>query len=320
MTNIELLTVQLRLEGVRQAISRARFTFVVSVVASVAIFVTTWNAYVSQDREFALQTHWSHDRQFTPPMQQKRLEEDTSDLRSPALAGATQVTDYAQQQLVSEWVKNQVISVGLLGIRVSVGDLPELGSLTIFIMAVWLFYSVNREKRAIGTLLDHAGKFDSWDERYMVYEGIVNHLIFIDFKQDNRSYSDLAGQAEEDIRQPTTVSRLVKLLFILPPLSVLFAIVMDVLTLRYFDAPFRPSHLPLWNILEWSDLLQVAALDGVAIILLVVTTWLWARIIRYTEEMGQRLNMFRLRLLRDWEQMNNPPEPRKASAILTLIC
>jgi len=320
MSNIELLTIQLRLEGVRQAIARARFTFVVSIVASVAIFITTWNAYVSQDREFAMQPHWSHDNQFTPEMQKKRLEEDAADQRNIKPGEVTQVTDYAQQQLVSEWVKNQVISVGLLGIRVSVGDLPELGSLTIFIMAVWLFYSVNREKRAVGTLLHHAEKFDSWDERYMVFQGIINHLIFIDFKQDNRSYSDSAALAEEDIRQPTTVSFLVKLLFLIPPLSVFFTIVMDVLTLRYFHAPFRPSQLPLWSILDVSDLRQIAMLDGSAFILLGVTAWLWAKIVRYTEATGRSLDIFRLRLLHDWEQINKPAEPGKDLAILTFLC
>lgn len=315
MSNIELLTIQLRLEGVRQAIARARFTFVVSIVASVAIFITTWNAYVSQDRGFATQPHWSHDYQFTPAMQQKRLE-DRSDERLTA-DNITQVTDYAQQQLVSEWVKNQVISVGLLGIRVSVGDLPELGSLTIFIMAVWLFYSVNREKQAIGTLLHHAEKLNAWDERYMVFQGIINHLIFIDFKREDRHYGELAAGADDEIRQPTTVSFLVKLLFLLPPLSVLFTIVMDVLTLRYFSAPFRPSHLPLWQILDRNDLLQIILLDGGSMTLLVLTAYLWAKIIWYTEAVGKRLDKFRLRLLYDWEQLNKPVELPKDFIILT---
>src|SRR5436853_2620241 len=101
MKKIELETIKLRFDGVRQAIGRSRFTFLVSIIASVAILVTVWNARMSPDAGYARQPYWSYDRRFTP---------DAKPVGGRQLAPEkmTEVTDQVQQQVVSEWVKNQI--------------------------------------------------------------------------------------------------------------------------------------------------------------------------------------------------------------------
>lgn len=304
MNSIELLTIQLRLDGIRQAITRVRFTFLVSTIASIAIIITTWNAYVSQDKYFAMQPHWSHDLQFTAELQKKRLE-DTSDGVTVKPEDLTKVTDYAQQQLVSEWVKNQTISVGLLGIRVSVGDLPELGSLTMLIISIWLYFSVSRENRAIGGILKHAAKLEEWDERYLVYQGIINHSIFLDFGRGHEPVTDYKAVEKHDVVNPPIIRRTIKSLFFLPVISVLFVLVMDLLTFIYLSAPFRPSQLPLWHILDSSFLKEIAIFDGLAILLLVLTTVMCIKSLRFTKASGEILNKFRSSLCKDWELLKN---------------
>ena len=44
MKDIELETIKLRLDGVKLAIARCRFAFLVAMIASIAIIATVWNA------------------------------------------------------------------------------------------------------------------------------------------------------------------------------------------------------------------------------------------------------------------------------------
>src|SRR5687768_9385260 len=97
LSPIELETIKIRLEGVRLAIGRCRFAFFVSMIASVAILVTVWNAYMSPDSDFARQPYWSHDRQFTPELQKQRLE-SLSTTRQLSPEKMTEVTDQVQQE------------------------------------------------------------------------------------------------------------------------------------------------------------------------------------------------------------------------------
>jgi len=311
MDTIELETIKLRLEGIRQAITRSRFTFLVSTIASVAIFVTAWNAYLSWDNEFAMQTHWSADKLFTGDERTERLKViarelkiDPNSLKEIGIKPEdisqkidskelTQVTDYAQQQLVSEWVKNHIITVGLLGIRVSVNDLPVLGSMSLFIISIWFYYSVRRENRAIGTLFRDSCRLKDWQVRYMVYQGIVHHLVLIDFASGHRPIYDYTEEESENIKDRPFISSALRILFYLPVISILFVISMDMLTLLYFAAPFRPSHKPLWHILDMWDWIKVGAMESVALMFMVSTGFLCRRIREFIDATETLLKSYR---------------------------
>lgn len=297
MNDIELETIKLRLEGIRQSITRVRTTFLICIIASVAVFVTAWNAYLSWDKGFAMQPHWSEDKQFQDGERIERLKElirkgqinedplkaagvnaDDLDKNKVSPAKLTEVTDYAQQQLVAEWVKNQIITVGLLGIRVSVNDLPVIGSLSLVIISVWFFYSARRENRAIGTLLRDAHTLKDWHVRYMVYQGIVHNLVLIDLGRGVKPISDYKKEESEEIRHLPVVSGALKILFYLPVLAIFFVLLMDILTLFYLPAPLRPSHKSLGGIIPAAVWLKVGAMEGIAFLLLLLTAFLCRKV------------------------------------------
>src|SRR5713226_1567223 len=99
MKDIELETIKLRLEGIRLAIGRCRFAFLVTMIASIAIIATVWNAYMSSHSGFARQPYWSQDKQFTPEMQKSRLD-SLSEARKLQLSPEkmTDVTDQVQRE------------------------------------------------------------------------------------------------------------------------------------------------------------------------------------------------------------------------------
>ncbi len=314
MDNIQLETIKLRLEGISQSITRARTTFLISIITSVAIFVTAWNAYLSWDKDFVMQPYWSEDKQFTEEERSGRLKElldrnrivnelnetnANSNLPKPVKVDPhdlTAVTDYAQQQLVAEWVKNRIITVSLLGIRISVDDLPVIGSLSLVIISIWFFYSARRENRAIGTLLRDAYTLEDWHIRYMVYQGIVHHLVLIDLGRGAKPISNYEEEESDDIKHLPIVSGALTVLFYLPVLAILFVLISDILTLFYFAAPFRPSHKSLAGIIPTSMWIKVIVMESIAFALLLLTGFLCQRIRGFIEATETLLKTYRLGL------------------------
>lgn len=308
MNDTELKTIQLRLEAIRHAITRSRFTLVISLIASIAVFVTTWNSYYSPDKGFVMQDYWSQDGAFPPGAQQARKEGIAKESITPP-DDLTEVTDYAQQRLVSEWVTNQVISIGLLGIRISVSDLSIIGSAGLFIITVWLFLSIRRENRAIGTLLKHAYRIKDWDVQYMVYQGIVHYLVLIDFGRGDKPIDSFEEEQSKEIYHLPFLRSVVKCLFFLAPLSILFIIWTDYASLFRAAAPFRPSHSHLSNIIEWSEIKWLMWRDVFAFFLFLATAWISFKTIKFVTATGEVVNKFRVMLLETWPQSkeNQPP-------------
>lgn len=308
MENTELLTIQLRLEGIRQAITRARYTFLASIVASIAILITAWNAYLSDINHLATQHYWSQDSRFTKDIQEQRRQAIVAAtiIGENDIKTATPVTDYVQQQIVAEWVKNQVISVSLLGIRVSAGDLATIGSLSLFIISVWLFSSMRRENRAIGTLLIYADKIQDWNLRYMIYQGIAHHLVLVDFKHGDNPISDFERSGKEEISHVPFIRGIVQLLFLLPSIAILFVITMDIWTLFREISPFRPSNVRVWDALTPSDTKWLVGGVIFALILFALTTLYCIKILKFANATGNVLDKFRQKLLCEWKPPGQP--------------
>jgi hypothetical protein len=306
MKKTELLTIQLRLEGIRHAITRARFTLLVSMIASIAIFVTAWNAYLSDVSHLATQHYWSQDQNFTKDAQKVRRKEiaEATMVKENKIITTTPVTDYVQQQIVSEWIKNHTISIGLFGIRVSGGDLSILGSLSLFIISVWLFSSIRRENRAIGTLIMYADKFQDWNLKYMVYQGIAHHLVMIDFRHGDKPISDFEDSDGGEIYHVPFIRGMAKLLFLLPAIAVLFVITMDTWTLFRGVSPFRPSDVSLWRNLDLSDKFWLGGNVGFALFLFVMIALNCLKTLRFTTATSTFLDIYRQKLIMDWETLN----------------
>src|ERR1051325_375698 len=161
---INLKTVELRLTSVREALQRSRFVFLVMTIASSAILFTLWNDRFSRDKDLA----------FNSPSYSDSV--IASDRPEP-------IHVFGRQQLVTEWYKNRIIQIGLLGIRLSVSDLSLIGSFTLVVITIWFYYSQRRENQALVTLLRdvHGGYIgkNGLAIREMVYQGIKHSLVFI---------------------------------------------------------------------------------------------------------------------------------------------
>src|SRR6266404_5347203 len=104
----EMAVIKVRLKGSIEAVKRARLAFLASTVASLAVFITEWNAYLSWYRRF--------------PLKEKLPDNE--------------VTREAFKYVLQEFVESRVITISLLGIRVGVSDMAVLGSLTLLVFSI----------------------------------------------------------------------------------------------------------------------------------------------------------------------------------------
>ncbi|HEX8734793.1 MAG TPA: hypothetical protein VF721_05675 [Pyrinomonadaceae bacterium] len=212
---VELKTIEVRLNSVKDATHRSRFIFLMMTVVSSSILLALWNITFS----------WAKDRAFSPRVLESNVninlnEEDNEfkriftilkdNLRTNNLVSEEELNKLAekeitkekvneylknekirvisnQEQAISEWIKNRTVSIGLLGIRIDATDFGVVGSFSLTIITVWFFFSIRRENRAIVTLLRDVHEDWKKDELNlgvckMVYYGIVNNLVFIDLR------------------------------------------------------------------------------------------------------------------------------------------
>jgi hypothetical protein len=220
--DVKAATLQLRLEAVRESVNRARSAFIVATVASLLILMPAWNAYLSWYRAFAMR------------------------IDSYAPSGAS-VVDEAQKQVVAEWVKNQTITTGILGIRFGISDAAVVGAVGLYVVSIWLYFSLRRANRTIGYLLQDVMN-EPYEIQQMIFHGIAARLVFSDI-----------GRGDQPVRhldQPPVaknllfVRRAVKGLFFLPAATIFIIIALDILSIFCLDAPFRPGHKPLYFLIQ----------------------------------------------------------------------
>lgn len=264
---IKRFTIQLRLEAVKDANKRARLAFLASIIASLGILITVWNAYGSWNR-------------FIPFLKDGTF-------------ASSEVTRWAQKELLSEWVKNHTISVGILGIRVSIFDAALLGSVSIFIISIWFFYSLRRANRTIGSLLRDT-KNEPQDFVNMIYHGVINNLIFAETGHGDMPIDNL--EVIESSPQGTPFVRLAyQALFFLPGLSILSIVVGDMLSLLVLAAPFRQGTPVLLHHILYapaSDWAKLIIMELIAVFLTVETFRLCWKCLQFEKATGKLLKQF----------------------------
>src|SRR5438270_11116273 len=115
-----------RIEGAQEAIKRSRWVFLILTLVSLALLITAWNAYFSWTRDF-----------LTPKKS------------TPNNWPSDQVVAHAQQHLIEEWVKSQMIDISPLGIHIGMSDAAPLGGVTVIILSIWFYFSPMCENRTI---------------------------------------------------------------------------------------------------------------------------------------------------------------------------
>jgi hypothetical protein len=219
---IELKTVEIRLNGIKEATHRSRFVFLVMTVVASTILLTVWNNCLSWERGMAFSLNKLHESPNDPASASLRI-------------------------LVNEWIRSLGVSIGLLGSRVSGSDLSIIGSACLIVVMTWYFYSQRRENRAIVSLLQdcyegYEGKRVSKTICSMVFAGIVHSLVFIDLGKGDKPVSGLErsekqGQGKKE--NIFLIRSVIKALVYLPPITIFLVIITDVVSL-YIDSPFRP--------------------------------------------------------------------------------
>jgi hypothetical protein len=252
---VELKTIEIRLNGVKESTQRSRFIFIVMTIVACAILITLWNSTLSWDTGYASLSK-------VPSAEENLLKQRIGSNRD---------------LVITEWVKNLVISVGLLGIRVSGTDLAVIGSASLIVVMTWYFYSQRRENRAIVSLLrdcvkGYETKQLNEDVCYMVFQGIVHSIVFIDLGRGDGPLSGVEDEPESE-KHTFLVRKVVKALVYIPPVTILLIIASDIWSLS-MPSPIREVTGPLWNSLNLIDRATVFAFELIALLSVIYTAYL----------------------------------------------
>lgn len=230
-------SINLRIEAVSQSLKRARLSFLVATFVSLTVIIAVWNCYLSWYRGFVM----------------------------PEKFGKGEVITYAQQQLVTEWVKSQTINIQPLGITVGIADAAALATISLIIIIIWVFYNTKNENYCIASLLRNTKDITDISLRKKIYHGIISNLVFLDIYNGDEPIKDLTDMP------PTThkifVRSTIKFLTILPAITIFIVILFDLLSVTYLPSAYRTNHPPLWNELTSTEWLWLFIFDGSALIL-----------------------------------------------------
>ncbi|HQU83101.1 MAG TPA: hypothetical protein PKY59_08260 [Pyrinomonadaceae bacterium] len=223
---VELKAIEIRLDGVKEATRRSRFVFIVMTIVASAILFSLWNSYLSWDRSIA----------YLP-----RFISNEKDSRAT----------YNQDLVKGQWIQNQVVSNGVLGIRVSSYDLSVVGSACLIVIMVWYFFSQRRENKTIVSLLRDVYKeyeLKIIDKKVCetVYHGIAQSLVFINTGDGDEPLGGLLQQKqltqEENFRirliKKIPLRTLLSYLVYLPPFTIGAIIFADIISLL-IPSPLR---------------------------------------------------------------------------------
>jgi hypothetical protein len=249
----DLAVIQVRIQGSSEGVKRARFAFLVSTIASLAIFITEWNAYLSWYRHFPL---------------------------SPAFP-ANEVTREAYKDVLQQFVESRVIIASLLGIRVGVSDMAVLGSLALLVCSIWLFFSIRRHNHSVGSLLRDTKELAPV-VRKLVYYGVSSSLVFTTVTADDAAISSL--EAEPSTREAKLSRAVVTFLFYLPATVIALTIAADILSVFVLKAVFSFPHFPLgFRGAGLGRQIQFVAMELAAVAMGVPTFLLCRRIIDFEQ-------------------------------------
>jgi hypothetical protein len=261
--NTELL--RARIDAVAQAQKRSRAAFLASTIISLAILIAMWNAYLSWYRSFF--GKW--------------------DLATP------QVTQEAQKALIGEWVRSLKVSIPVLGIEAGVGDGAIVGSVSLYIVCIWVFLSMRRENHIIFDLLKETKICDD-KMRIMVFHGIVSFSVFTIISTTDAAMDDL------DKEPPQKRVKLVRLsykgLILLPAFTIISIVAMDLLSIFFLKSPFREGNGTLWHNLSLSHGIKRGIMESLCLFLFWPTVYLCARIIGFDNSTEKILKQYQSRL------------------------
>src|SRR5260370_12604192 len=113
--------------------------------------------------------------------------------------------------------------------------MADLGSLSLLVFSIWLFFSIRRHNHSTGTLLRDTKDLEPVIKRF-VYYGVSSFLVFTTITSYDAAIATLE---EEPVTREARLSRnIVTILFYLPALVIALTVLADVLSVYVFNAVF----------------------------------------------------------------------------------
>jgi hypothetical protein len=148
-------------------------------------------------------------------------------------------TSELQKALLKAWTESLFVNIPLFGIRFSVNDSWFLGTMALFIIAIWELYGLRRENHLIGKLLQDAATEDERTRAFVFY-GVCETQLFATLTDNDVPVTSL--NANEAQRIIPGLRRVVWLLHFLPAVVILCVVLADLATVFWWGAPFRTEH------------------------------------------------------------------------------
>ena len=252
-----------RLEASREAQRQTRFTLGILAVISMMMVILAYNAYLSYDSRWIL----AHAKVLGEKGEVTIRKIDSSD-------NADSVPDVLVVQALQDWAESRIATVDLLGIRVSVDDAPVLGTISLFVISLWLLLVTRRENHTVGSLFrdtDTPGgdsssspaggsqlpdieppQLYSNGQRWLIFHSVFANNLFVTFDRWSRidSLRDPHARVHDD---PTAIKRKLDRLsmsfarnffFWFPVMASSFVFVLDRMSYFVLEDPFAPELRP----------------------------------------------------------------------------
>lgn len=262
-----------RLEAARDAARRTRLAFLVVTVISVAISISEFNSSISWNENFVASSGDQH------------LAADT-------------VRSVAEKAFIEAAIKANRVTVSLLGVDFGMSDAAVLGSVGLWILVLWLFFSARRENHLVGKLLGDASRYDDAATRAMVFHGTASQMVFLSITDSDEPIEKL--EVAEPPEAPSfTLRPIVAVLFFIPVLTIAFIFVMDIISLWFFQSPIRPADGSLWEQLlqHRRELIRIVVWEAFPLIFGAATLYSCHKIYRFQKATASVLREFHRRFM-----------------------
>jgi hypothetical protein len=225
------------IDATQHSMRRSRWILSAISVVSMAIIAECWNLYFSWLRSIVFLKEWGYPER---------------------------VAD-AQKLLVEHWIDSGFMSISLLGVKLHVVDATFLGSISLTILALWLWYFMRRENHRIGKALILARSADD-GIRKCIYYGITSMNVFSTLSENDDPVTTLRISRNKSVLPGARMA--FTFLFYLPMFVIAFMLVCDYLSIEFLGSAFRSEFHPVGSSsLTRADIIKMVFMEGCALVM-----------------------------------------------------
>ena len=264
-----------RIESIHDTVKQARSALFLCILASGAMFLCLWNTYASWDRDFAFPDNEDYRGVHKFGNDRTKSEKDNPIIFNDDKEGDQQIEKALKEQRVTRaqtaeawenhihsrppnlhehqmhsWIDTQVVSVALLGIKISVSDFAILGSGALSLCSLYLLLCVRRENHEIGYLFREMSPRELTRYGAHALAMISSYMVFNVSGLHSSKDSVICSLDKSKERGKPTIRLMRKasrLLDYFPAITILMTILCDVgwtfwpssLGHMFFQSPFR---------------------------------------------------------------------------------